>query len=70
MEDKLDLIIKNQEILNRNQVTTFKELLKVESRLFRSRSSEFLSNFLADIAGTIVSLTFLEDIFKDLKETK
>jgi len=70
MEDKLDLIIKNQEILNRNQVTIFKELLKVESRLFRSRSSEFLSNFLADIAGTIVSLTFLEDIFKDLKETK
>lgn len=70
MEDKLDLIIKNQEILNRNQITTFKELLKVESRLFRSRSSEFLSNFLADIAGTIVSLTFLEDIFKDLKETK
>lgn len=70
MEDKLDLIIKNQEILNRNQITIFKELLKVESRLFRSRSSEFLSNFLADIAGTIVSLTFLEDIFKDLKETK
>lgn len=70
MEDKLDLIIKNQEILNRNQITIFKELLKVESRLFRSRSSEFLSNFLADITGTIVSLTFLEDIFKDLKETK
>lgn len=70
MEDKLDLIIKNQEILNRNQIIIFKELLKVESRLFRSRSSEFLSNFLADIAGTIVSLTFLEDIFKDLKETK
>lgn len=70
MEDKLDLIIKNQEILNSNQITIFKELLKVESRLFRSRSSEFLSNFLADIAGTIVSLTFLEDIFKDLKETK
>lgn len=70
MEDKLDLIIKNQEILNRNQIIIFKELLKVESRLFRSRSSEFLSNFLADITGTIVSLTFLEDIFKDLKETK
>lgn len=70
MEDKLDLIIRNQEILNRNQIIIFKELLKVESRLFRSRSSEFLSNFLADIAGTIVSLTFLEDIFKDLKETK
>lgn len=70
MEDKLDLIIRNQEILNRNQITIFKELLKVESRLFKSRSSEFLSNFLADIAGTIVSLTFLEDIFKDLKETK
>lgn len=64
------LIIRNQEILNRNQITIFKELLKVESRLFRSRSSEFLSNFLADIAGTIVSLTFLEDIFKDLKEAK
>lgn len=54
MEDKLDKILKNQEIINRNQVTIYRELLLVESRLFKSESKEFLRNYLADIAGTIL----------------
>lgn len=64
MEDKLDKILKNQEIINRNQVTIYRELLLVESRLFKSESKEFLRNYLADIAGTILGLVDLLNAIK------
>lgn len=70
MEDtnKLDLILKNQEILNRNQITIYRELLLVESRLFKSESKEFLRNYLADIAGTVTAELGLVDILNSIKK--
>lgn len=68
MEDKLDRILKNQEILNRNQLTIFREILAVESRLFKSESKEFLRNYLADIAGTITAELGLIDILNTMKK--
>lgn len=67
MEEKLDLILKNQEILNKNQVTLYRELLLVESRLFKSEGKEFLRNYLADIAGTITAELGLVDILDTIK---
>lgn len=46
MEDKLDKILKNQEIIDRNQVTIYRELLLVGSRLFKSESKGFLRDYL------------------------
>ena len=68
MEDKLDKILKNQEIINRNQVTIYRELLLVESRLFKSESKEFLRNCLADIAGTITAELGLVDLLNAIKK--
>lgn len=64
MEDKLDLILRNQEILNRNQLIIYREILA--SR--RSTGSEFLLNYLADLAGTATSILGLDDILKDIKK--
>lgn len=68
MEDKLDKILKNQEIINRNQVTIYRELLLVESRLFKSESKEFLGNCLADMAGTITAKSGLVDLLNAIKK--
>ena len=68
MEDKLDKILKNQEIINRNQVTIYRELLLVESRLFKSESKEFLRNYLTDIAGTITAELGLVDLLNAIKK--
>ena len=68
MEDKLDKILKNQEIINRNQVTIYRELLLVESRLFKSESKEFLRNYLADIACTITAELGLVDLLNAIKK--
>lgn len=68
MEDKLDKILKNQEIINRNQVTIYRELLLVESRLFKSESKEFLRNYLADIAGIITAELRLVDLLNAIKK--
>lgn len=68
MEDKLDKILKNQEIINRNQVTIYRELLLVESRLFKSERKEFLRNYLADVAGTITAELGLVDLLNAIKK--
>lgn len=68
MEDKLDKILKNQEIINRNQVTIYRELLLVGSRLFKSESKEFLGNCLADIAGTITAELGPVDLLNAIKK--
>lgn len=68
MCNKLDLILKNQEVLNRNQITIYQELLLVESRLFKSEAKEFLRNYLADIAGTITAELGLVDILSTIKK--
>ena len=64
MEDKLDLILRNQEIINRNQLIIYREILA--SR--RSTGSEFLVNYLADLAGTATSILGLDDVLKDIKK--
>lgn len=64
MEDKLDLILKNQEIINRNQLIIYREI--IASR--RSAGSEFALNYLADLAGTATSILGLDDILKDIKK--
>ena len=48
MEDKLDKILKNQEILNKNQLAIYGVLMKIEEKL-PSGGKEFLRNYLADI---------------------
>lgn len=63
MEDKLDIIIRNQEILNRNQVTIYKELLSQR----KTKGQDFMTNYLADLAGTVTSLVVLEDLCKGIK---
>ena len=67
MEDKLDIIIKNQETLNKNQLIIFNELLRIEERLYKSESKEFIRNYLADSASTVTSVLGLEDILKKVK---
>ena len=67
MEDKLDIIIKNQETLNKNQLIIFNELLRIEERLYKSESKEFIRNYLADLASTATSVLGLEDILKKVK---
>lgn len=63
MEDKLDTIIRNQEILNRNQVTIYKELLSQR----KTKGQDFMTNYLADLAGTVTSVVLIEDLLKKCK---
>lgn len=63
MEDKLDIIIRNQEILNRNQVTIYKELLSQR----KIKGQDFMTNYLADLAGTVTSVVLIEDLLKKCK---
>lgn len=63
MEDKLDIIIRNQEILNRNQIIIYKELLSQR----KTRGQDFMTNYLADLAGTVTSVVLLEDLLKKCK---
>jgi hypothetical protein len=67
MEDKLDKILKNQEILNKNQLAIYGVLMKIEEKL-PSGGKEFLRNYLADIAGTITAELGLVDILNTLKK--
>lgn len=66
MEDKLDLIVKNQEILNKNQIAIYDLLLYIENKL-PSDGKEFMINYVADIAGTITSELGLVDILQAVK---
>lgn len=63
MEDKLDVIIRNQEILNRNQITIYKELLIQR----KTKGQDFMINYLADLAGTVTSVVLLENLLKKCK---
>lgn len=63
MEDKLDIIIRNQEILNRNQIIIYKELLSQR----KTRGQDFMTDYLADLAGTVTSVVLLEDLLKKCK---
>lgn len=63
MKDKLDIIIRNQEILNRNQITIYKELLSQR----KTKGQDFITNYLADLAGTVTSVVLLEDLLKKCK---
>lgn len=63
IEEKLDLILRNQEILNKNQLIVYREVLANH----RSVGSEFIINYLADLAGTATSILGLDSILKDLK---
>lgn len=66
IEEKLDRILKNQEILNKNQLAIYGLLLKMENKM-PSSSKEFLRNYLADIAGTVTTELGLVDILNTLK---
>lgn len=67
IQEKLDKIIKNQEILNKNQVAIYDLLLRIESKM-PSGEKEFLRNYLADIAGTITAELGLVDILNEIKK--
>ena len=67
MEDKLDKILKNQEVLNKNQLAIYGILLKIEEKL-PSGGKESLRNYLADIAGTITAELGLVDILNTLRK--
>lgn len=67
MEEKLDLILRNQEILNKNQLAIFAELLEIE-KMLPSGGKEFLRNYLADIAGTVTAELGLIDLLKVFKK--
>ena len=64
IEEKLDKILKNQEILNRNQIMIYRELISQR----KSKGQDFLTNYLADLAGTATSVLLLEDILKNIKK--
>ena len=67
MEDKLDKVLKNQEILNKNKLAIYGVLIKIGEKL-PSGGKEFLRNYLADIAGTITAELGLVDILNTLKK--
>ena len=67
MEDKLDKVLKNQEILNKNQLAIYGVLMKIEEKL-PSGGKEFLRNYLADIAGTITAELGLVDLLNAIKK--
>lgn len=66
IEEKLDKILKNQEILNKNQLAIYGLLLKIENKM-PSGGKEFLRNYLADIAGTVTAELGLVDILNTIK---
>ncbi len=66
IEEKLDKILKNQEILNKNQLAIYGLLLRMESKM-PSGGKEFLRNYLADIAGTVTAELGLVDILNMVK---
>ena len=68
MEKKLEEVLKNQEILNRNQIIIFKEILNIESLLIKSDKREFLMNYLADLAGLATGELGLVDLFDTIKK--
>lgn len=68
MEDKLDKILENQEVLNKNLISIYKEIIDIQLMLIDSSKKEFWKNYLADVAGTVTSLLVLEDLFKDFKK--
>lgn len=67
IEEKLDKVLKNQEILNKNQLAVYGLLLKIESKMPLG-GKEFLRNCLADIAGTVTAELGLVDILNAIKE--
>lgn len=67
MEDKSDKVLRNQEILNKNQLAIYGVLMKIEEKL-PSGGKEFLGNYLADIAGTITAGLGLVDISDTLRK--
>lgn len=64
MEDKLDTIIKNQEIINANLITIYKELLLAEGKLKKSDLKGFLINVASDSLVTIGDKSGLFNTFK------
>lgn len=66
MEEKLDKIIRNQEILNKNQIAIYNTLQDLISK-FPSDGKEFMINYIADIAGTVTAELGLVDILNTIK---
>lgn len=66
IEEKLDKVLKNQEILNKNQIAIYSLILRIEEKM-PSGSKEFLRNYLADIAGTVTAELGLVDILNIIK---
>lgn len=66
IEEKLDKVLKNQEILNRNQIAIY-NLLQSLKRKVPSDGKEFMINYIADIAGTITAELGLVDILNAIK---
>lgn len=62
-DEKLDKILKNQEIINKNQLIIYGAIL----RNYRSKGEEFALNYLADLAGTATAVLGLDEILKDIK---
>ena len=64
VEEKLNKILHNQEVLNRNQIMIYRELISQR----KNKGQDFLTNYLADLAGTATSVLLLEDILKNMKK--
>jgi hypothetical protein len=60
IQEKLDEIIKNQEILNEIQVAIYDLLLRIESKMPSGEKT--------DIAGTITAELGLVDILNEIKK--
>ena len=54
MEEKLEQIIKNQEILCQNQHKIYSILCKIAKQLKVSDMKQFETNLIVDIAGTVM----------------
>lgn len=67
IENKLDLVLRNQEVLNKNQLIIYSQLLEIEGK-FSSDSKEFIRNYIADIAGTVTAELGLIDILNSIKK--
>ncbi len=65
IEEKLDKILHNQEILNKNRLMIYRELISQR----KSKGQDFLTNYLADLAGTATSIILLEDVLKKVKKS-
>lgn len=66
IEEKLDKVLKNQEILNRNQIAIYNLLQNLRKKV-PSDGKEFMINYIADIAGTITAELGLVDILNAIK---